>query len=462
MTLASFFVFSIAALCGTLVVHLLWPEQKGMILLLKLSLGVGVGLGTSSILYFLTLLIAPGQLNVMAIQTGLLVSLLIVVFIRERRRNWRGLAFSPLSRLQVVMLALSIIALIISSLSYFNQIRSRPQGAFDAWSIWNRAARFIYRDPENWRATFSPELHWGAHADYPLLVPLNVAWGWEAVGMETQRIPMMQSAFFMYASVGLMFASIGLLRTLGQASLASLVLMSTPTFVTTSYGLIADVQVMYFIFASGVLMYFYFLFKHSPLLVLAGFMAGLGAWTKNEGLLFVAVSFPVLFWENRREGLRGLAWYLVGLIIPMVVVLYFKLVLAPPNDLLAGDGGGSFAKLADFSRYWIILQALTNRLSTFAGWPVNIFIQLAIYAFLVRFTSPIRSLSGTRALAAMLCLQLLGYCIVYLLTPHDLAWHLGTSLGRLILHLYPAILFLFFCTVSEPETAFPQRVNSKG
>ena len=36
------------------------------------------------------------------------------------------------------------------------------------------------------------------------------------------------------------------------------------------------------------------------------------------------------------------------------------------------------------------------------------------------------------------------YFLVYLFTPKDLAWHLGTSLERLVTHIFPSFILLFF------------------
>jgi hypothetical protein len=451
MTLLSFGIYLVPVLCGSLLAHLLWPDKRGMALLLKLALGVGAGLGISSIVYFLSLLIAPGRINIPVVLGALLVFLSVITFVRERGRPWDRPALPTFSRLQWALLLVTISALIFSGLIFINLTIARPQGSFDAWGIWNRTARFIYRDPENWRATFSPDLFWLMHADYPLLIPLNVAWGWDAAGGETSRVPSMQSALFLFATIGLMFTSIGRLRSVGQASLASLVLVGAPIFFFTGYGQIADVPVAFYILAASVLIYFYFVFKQPGLLALAGFMAGLAAWTKNEGLLFVAVSPPVLILAGRGERFRPLLVYLAGLAIPLAVVVYFKIALAPANDLFGSGDANLLAKIMDPFRYITILKELQGNLLAFAGWPFSIFIQLAIYAWIVRLHPTIPSVRGVYAVAALIILQLLGYCAVYLLTPHDLVRHLTTSLSRLILQLYPSSIFLFFSLISEPE-----------
>ena len=44
------------------------------------------------------------------------------------------------------------------------------------------------------------------HADYPLLLAMNTASGWDTLGNETPHVPMTQSALFAIACAGLLKA----------------------------------------------------------------------------------------------------------------------------------------------------------------------------------------------------------------------------------------------------------------
>lgn len=453
MILSSFLYFLPSIFTGSLIVHLLWRDERPLALLLKFSLGIGMGLGINSIFYFVSLLAASGKANVLAAQLGLAVVLLGMVFL-QKRGTPLNVALIKLTRLQTFILVLALIAFLFSVLSFFNAFDARPQGAFDAWSIWNRAARFIYRDPENWTAALSPELHGLAHADYPLLVPLNAAWAWSVLGTETSRAPMGQGFLFFLASIGTMFSSTALSRTIGQAGLSVLVLLGSSMMVSISAALVSDIPVAYFILASSVLSFFYFTDKKPAFLVLAGFAAGLAAWSKNEGLLFAAAVPLALTLAQRGKNLRLLAWYFAGLAIPLAVVVYHKSI-APPSELLAGEG--LFTKLADPSRYWLIAKTFGAHVLTVGGfWPVGSFVILFIYGLLMRARLPAGMVTGLYVLAASLALQLTGYFAIYLITPYELEWHMQTSINRLLFQLYPTALFLFFNLVSTPEDVFTE------
>ena len=76
---------------------------------------------------------------------------------------------------------------------------------------------------------------------------------------------------------------------------------------------------------------------------------------------------------------------------------------------------------------------------------------LALYA--VIFRSPVRLELRPAYMAGitMLVIQVLGYYAAYLASPYDLAWHLSYSSGRVVLQLFPLLLFLTLCASLEAE-----------
>jgi hypothetical protein len=51
----------------------------------------------------------------------------------------------------------------------------------------------------------------------------------------------------------------------------------------------------------------------------------------------------------------------------------------------------------------------------------------------------------------LLSLMMCGYLFAYVITPYDLKWHIGSSIRRLFIQLWPAWVFLFFYCVRGPE-----------
>lgn len=454
MTLLSLLTFIPTVILGTLIVHIVWAEKSVSALLLKFSLGTGLGLGVSSLLYFLTLQTVPGRVNMLILQGVLLVVLLLFAYFRDGLPKINKIQLPAFSWLQWGFIIIFITTVFVAGFAFTKQIIARPQGALDAWSIWNRAARFIHRDPENWQATLSPELAVLRHADYPLLIPLNVAWGWDVVGNETLRIPMMQAILFTFAAIFLMFSALAFTQTVGQASLASLVLITVSGIMSSGPSLVADVPVTYFILASGILMYLFTLHQEYPLLILSGFMAGLAGWTKNEGLLFIAISPFALIAASPANIKRTFPYYLAGLLIPLMVIVYFK-SMTPPNDLMIDTGVSLLEKITDPARYWTIIRSFVSE---------NIRKESVFMLFylLVMWNRSVRDRRhGIVGLVVLLTLQVLGYGGIYLITPNDLEWHLFTSQYRLFMQVIPLAIFLCFSVCIDPEEAILSRMTGQ-
>ena len=187
----------------------------------------------------------------------------------------------------------------------------------------------------------------------------------------------------------------------------------------------------------------------------AGFMAGLAAWTKNEGLLFLFASIGVLsivaLWKRSSQ---GLLLYFAGLLLPLALILYFKFQIAPRSEFLSGGNSKIIQDLTDLSRHQLIFTYFKNLILYSGGWnSVGIYPILCIYFLL--FYSRIKQISDLVfiSLAVFVC-QIIGYYFSYLISPYDLQWHLSYSLSRLFEQMYPAIVFVVLITCQSPETAF--------
>src|SRR5262249_16898575 len=159
------------------------------------------------------------------------------------------------------------------------------------------------------------------------------------IGIDTVIIPILVALMFTFATVGLIVSSLSILRSKSQGFLAGLILLATPFFISHGASQYADVPLGFFYLSTIAL----FVLEESlsvdnyKLLILAGIMAGFAAWTKNEGLLFVVAivisHFSIVVrlkgWKTYREQVFS---FLVGLLPVLIVVAYFKVRFAPPND----------------------------------------------------------------------------------------------------------------------------------
>lgn len=197
--------------------------------------------------------------------------------------------------------------------------------------------------------------------------------------------------------------------------------------------------------------------EKSPIMYsLAGITAGLAAWTKNEGMLFVLAILvarlvsAILAGTESRKGLIGeIAFFCAGLAPILAVVVFFKLRYAPPNDLVRDQGAGLIlARITDLHRYVMIVKAFSREI---VRWGNGLFPILVLYALFsgIRYNSG--HLRVILTCVAFLVLMLCGYFLVYVCTPNDLAWMLGGSFERLLLQLWPTFLFVLFLILTPFE-----------
>ena len=491
MSLLSPAVFILPTLTGALLLHLVWPERKISLLFFKAFLGIGIGLGISSLLYFLYMLLFAGQHWFIFVQIAIVIGLLIAVVWVERKRGGLSLPRWNLTRAQNIFLGIALVIFVISLLSTISYLLRRKQGDWDAWMMYNRSALFVYRGQSNWvAASFSHQMDPIFHPDYPLLLAMNTAWGWQAVGSETPRIPMTQSALFAIACIGILVSALASTKSLGQAALGLIILWGTPTLVNEGAREMADLPLAFFILATGILIYFYVIHQKPALIALAGLTAGLAAWTKNEGSLFVvsagiAIAVAFLFGNNpelatkqdktvtsrlgggvmkfRNGALPVLFRFVLGLAFPLAIVIGFKLFLAPPSDVLSSGPTRSIQQILELPRHLEILQFLGRELFYFGGWTSLIGILPILIIYLLLFRAPVNKEQRPAYIAGitMLAVQLLGDYGVYLITPYDLTWHLSYSIERIVLQVFPLIAFLILSATQIPENIFRSKPLNK-
>ena len=459
MTLLSLALYSIPAIIGALMVHIIWRETNSKIILVKISLGVGIGMGITSLLYFLFLFTQQSWFLILLFGIALLFAFLAF-------RVWQPFDPThnePFSPLQKVLFSILAVIVIIDLAAFISTSMRIPHGAWDSWAIWNRVARFIFRSGDDWQRIFSGEFDWLFHADYPLLVPLTTAWVWDVLNVETQRAPMIQAAIFLFLCGLLLFSALFATRSLGTACLATIVLLANPEYIGISSVQLADTPLAFFIAATAIIYVLYDKYRQPQMMVLAGMTTALAAWTKNEGWVFMAGSLAGLFiisYKNE-SAWRLAGWYAAGIALPIAIVLFHKLVLAPTNDIYDQSSVEIMTKLFDFARYGMIAREFGVALFTFGGWGFNAPALLAYYIIMKSKSSDSTPLSrGVLTVVIILLVQLLGYFATYLVTPRDLEWHLAFSLTRIIYHVFPTALFLLFLVTDTPESIFSQLKNS--
>jgi hypothetical protein len=461
--------FLLALLMGMAIVTLLWPRRRLQAnLLTKLSLATGLGLGATSCLSFLYLVASDGRLDGLPVAEILVLLALLgwaifrhpreksALLDRDEKVTWTVAA--PTAALAVFLMGVATFAL--SSACW-------PHGDWDAWSMWNLHARFLYRGGEHWTSLFTTQLDWSP-PDYPLMLPASVMRSWVFAGGETVGGPILIAFVFMAGVVLTLFSGLAVLSGTGRASLAAIILVATPFFVGHSAAQYADVPLSFFYLATLVLLCLSEREETpSGILALAGLTCGMAAWTKNEGLLFMVCVLLARTWtlartSGIRKEWRRISPFIAGLLPPALIVLFFKLQYAPPNQIV---GTAALASVLDRAltpiRYVAIVEWFSKHVVMFGKWdtfeliPVSPVPLLLGASALFGIRPDAKAPHGTATTARTLGLTLAGYLLVFLITPHKLLWQMGTAGDRLLLQLWPSALFLFFMVIRDPLSDRP-------
>jgi hypothetical protein len=418
--------------------------------LFRLALGMGIAIGLSSECFFAGLVSGHSGLwlgcaVLLAAAIGVVVKRRTVgcIFCQgaedSRSAKWLACAFGLLLSVEFAVFA-------------WASARS-PRGNWDAWAIWNLRAHFLYRAGGTaWRDGFTEALAW-SHPDYPLLLPAFIARTWTLLGRESAAVPIALGCFFTFGSVVLMASSIAILRGTRQCLLAGLALAATPVFFVQGAMQCADVPVAFFRLASLAALAVAYRFDNRVdnrgFAALAGAAAALDGWAKNEGLLWFGSLLIGLGWANR----RALVSFLAGSLPLLGPILFFKARVATSSDIFGAAGrSGMAARVLDPSRYLLIATEALKHVWTFGPLFLSPFVLLGVYLAVAGLRKANTDSPVIRAGVLASALTAAGYGAIYLLRPLDLRWLLDTSADRLLVQLWPGIVFLVFLAARAPDS----------
>jgi len=271
---------------------------------------------------------------------------------------------------------------------------------------------------------------------------------WRYTGTEVPDSASASAGLFVLGAIAVLTGVLAELRSAAVAVVMGLVLLGTPFFMQYGVAQSADVPLSMFVLNTIALISVHRL--RAPdrpgLMVLAGFTAGCAGWVKNEGLLFLLIAgfvvlLPIL--NQPVPTLRRFAAFAAGASMPLCVIAWFKIAIATPSDIV---GNRHYAEVVEkiwtAERHDIILHMFWNTLWSFGDWLVNPIIWIMMYVVITGIDGKMVRDFGWLQGALMCVFLAIGYYAVYLTTPMDLRWHLGSSLPRLYLQIWPSALLL--------------------
>jgi hypothetical protein len=318
--------------------------------------------------------------------------------------------------------------IIVSIAVIYYQKQIIPWGAWDGTFIWNLHAKFLF-EQELWPKLFSKQISW-SHPDYPLFLPSLIAMFWHSSGSVSTIVPILICLLPTLGIIVLLYSS---LKNALIGFIPCAIILSDKFFMGQASSQYADTWLAFFILLGTYLITH--IKQNKSIIFVAGIILSGTFWVKNEGFFFFLISSLLVVFQFRGDP-KSIFKYFLGTLSMTIIFLVFKFYNSIENEIFNGFLKTFTSKLFDVKRYVLILQFF--KISILENFPVLPFLAIFLAINFNKFKRvSIYPFVGIFFLSAT-------YFFIYVFTPIDLAWHLEFSLDRLIHHVYPSILLLFF------------------
>ncbi len=426
---------------GFLCLNIIFQKEKNINTAVKFIFSLAIGLGLSASITFLSFILFDQLVPFFV----LLINTLLLLILTYYNYSLRAFSFKIKMPGQKKFFRNCVLLgiFVLFFLPLINQCLYYAHGGWDAWSVWNVKAKFMYLGESSWKNIFKPEL-WRSSPHYPLFLPLINVWGWIFTQSAVYYIPQMTALVFTVLIAGLLYFGIKDLTKSPFSLIPVLLFISSPFVVKQCVSQYCDLIFGFYLFGC-----IYSLIKTKEdnslsFAITAGILLGLLTFTKGEGLLAAGLvtlfALPYLWLKNpHNEKLSLIIYFLVSALFASMPLIYFKLLFAPDNvtftnGLISQTHPSTFPRLKAIFMYYFF--ELKN-----PKWDGLLLLILAILIFhYKKLLSPRNSL---------ISLFLLSYFAIitfyyYVNTQFEIIWWLNVTLGRVIFAVLPVILFLAF------------------
>jgi hypothetical protein len=312
----------------------------------------------------------------------------------------------------------------------------------DARAFWTPKAKIFYVQRHNPVVAFT-DLWSFFHQDYPLVVPLTEAWVflWQG-GLHEYFMKLVFPVYTLLLCAGIV-AFTSRLASATAGWIAGALFLTTPAVLAHGSIAYADLPLALFFWLATALALMWLRTPTSRLVVLSGILAGFAVWIKNEGsplvlLLGVALTFQVIRLERTRERLTGVLtfWLTFAVVASGWFVVRHNLRAASYLHIPAPSDWSSIVA----SRLPIIghdaVAGLFSVDSVLRKWNIVWYVLICLPMLRRRYItdSVVIALTIVAGYGGVIAL-------VNLVTPFDVNWYFVESFDRLLLHIYPLVVF---------------------
>ncbi|MFC1754172.1 ArnT family glycosyltransferase [Thermoproteota archaeon] len=412
---------------------------------LRLAFALPLGMGISSLILFYTYLFLKEQYLAYSIFFHCVI-LLPLFLVNHRYFNKRLSFLKSNITLQVKHLWFGLAAVLLLCYSGVH-ITYYPYGHCDAFIMWNTKAKFMLYDSQGWIET----LRHLDHPDYPLLLPLNIMWGWSAIGSDSFVIPILIELCVTFSILFIIFRFILRVTNYRVAILALFFAGTVPRFLKVAHYQYASMLIACYILITGICFLLAFEKDKRYFSWIGGLSVGAALFTKNEGLLlFVSLYFVLglylLFGTDKKDTVGVILRSLLACLPFLVTLFVFKKIINRPNDWISTSRIDEMLRFSfDCGRIKVILNYFLSEINSW-----SLFFYCLLVSVIIRFRFFFKG--SNKIVTYTILLMSLGYFGVYLIIPTDLKWSLEGSLHRAMSHLFPlTAIWMFYCSFSDEK-----------
>jgi len=439
--------FVISFLLGYLALHLFFRQEDKPDFLLKVFLGIGLGLGISSFITFLSFLLANGYSRSFVI-AGHISALFFLIMFFFSRKNSRAL-LPDIFRADLIR-AGSLLILLAAMIPTWLNANHLPMGGWDAWSVWNYKAKFLFLSGAEWREIFAPYL-WRSSPHYPLLLPLVNVWGWSFANNPLPLTTLLTAIIFTFAVAGLLYSALFDLTKNHLVILAPLLALLVPFYATMAASQYCDVVLSYYLLAALFCLIKMFAALSLGYTLLAATFLGFLSFTKPEGMVlaFLLTILAVIFIKISRgippaKKQKVLLWFILGLAAAGIATAVFQLLLSPGNQTFTN---GLFSKENPITKYRLQLIPIFFLVELQSDKWNGVWL-LVLAGIALNFRKIFRR---EIAIVPLALASYLGIVMFYyaLNTYFRIEWWLQVTLNRILVSLLPVALLWVFCGLEK-------------
>lgn len=233
----------------------------------------------------------------------------------------------------------------------FYECLTRPIFTWDSWIHWSSGAKFFFHN-KGLVLDYSQNEHYFGNGyryiGHPILFPLLQVWTALWIGEFHEVYVKIWSAFYLTGILGILFYAIRKETTWFYSLIAIYLFSGLPLFIYHGTDAYSDLPLSFYVLVSTIYFFKYLRTGDKRVLLLSGISLAMAAFTKNEGLIFLAAISLALFFHviiEKKKGVLDILYFLLSFSFIAAPWMFFKFI----NGFGYGHGGQGSVLNSGFS-----------------------------------------------------------------------------------------------------------------